>query len=125
MCGSARPGSPISSSVLADHIALYASSSARRPLSPADSAAHSQLIRFANIIELVQRDQRAAIDSLLILRIDALTDEPRFASALSDAADAMRRGKAAEASNALTRARRVLAGPSVARDSLARWNIVP
>jgi hypothetical protein len=101
------------------------SSSVRRPLSPADSAAHSRLLRFANVIELVQRDQRAAIDSLLILRIDALSDEPRFASALSDAADAMRRGKAVEAADALTRARRVLAGPPLARDSLARWNIVP
>jgi hypothetical protein len=101
------------------------SNSERRALSPADSAAHGRLLRFANIVDLIQRDQRAAIDSLLVLRIDALADEPSFASALSDAADAMRRGKAVEASNALTRARRVLAGPTVARDSLARWSIVP
>ena len=101
------------------------SNSARRALSPADSAAHSRVMRFADIVDLIQRDQRAAIDSLLILRIDALADEPSFASALGDAADAMRRGKAAEASSALTRARRVLAGASVARDSLARWSIVP
>jgi hypothetical protein len=99
--------------------------STRRPLTPADSAARSRLIRFATIVELIQRDRRAAIDSLLVLRIDALADEPSFASALSDAADAMRRGKADDASNALTRARRVLAGPPVARDSLARWSIVP
>ena len=99
--------------------------STRRALSPADSAAHSRLERFANIVDLVQRDQRAAIDSLLLLRIDALSDEPVFASALSDAADAMRKGKAADASNALTRARRALAGTQVARDSLARWSIVP
>jgi len=101
------------------------SNSERRALSPADAAAHSRVLRFASIVDLIQRDQRAAIDSLLVLRIDALADEPSFASALSDAADAMRRGKAVEASNALTRARRVLAGPIVARDSLARWGIVP
>jgi hypothetical protein len=101
------------------------STSTRRALSPADSAAHSRLVRFANIVDLVQRDQRAAIDSLLILRIDALSDEPSFASALSAAADAMRRGKSNEASDALSRARRVLAGPAIAQDSLARWSIVP
>jgi hypothetical protein len=101
------------------------SPSTRRALSSADSAARSRLVRFGNIVELVQRDQRAAIDSLLILRIDALADEPSFASALSDAAEAMRRGKASEASSALTRARRSLAGAPVAHDSLARWSIVP
>ena len=101
------------------------SNSARRALSPADSAAHSRLMRFASIVDLIQRDQRAAVDSLLILRIDALGDEPSFASALGDAADAMRRGKAADASSALVRARRILAGAAVARDSLARWSIVP
>jgi hypothetical protein len=83
------------------------------------------LVRFANIVDLVQRNQRAAIDSLLLLRIDALSDEPSFASALSDAADAMRRGKSGDASTALARARRALAGAPIARDSLARWNIVP
>ena len=101
------------------------SASTRRALSAADSAAHSRLIRFANIVDLVQRDQKSAIDSLLVLRIDALADEPSFASALSDAADAMRRGRANEASIALARARRTLAGAPVARDSLARWSIVP
>ena len=101
------------------------SASTRRALSAAESAAHSRLIRFANIVDLVQRDQKSAIDSLLVLRIDALADEPSFASALSDAADAMRRGRANEASIALARARRTLAGAPVARDSLARWSIVP
>jgi hypothetical protein len=99
--------------------------STRLPLSPADSAAHARLVRFANIVDLVQRNQRAAIDSLLLLRIDALSDEPSFASALSDATDAMRRGKSGDASTALARARRALAGAPIARDSLARWNIVP
>ena len=82
-------------------------------------------MRFAAVVELVARDPRSAIDSLLVLRIDALTDEPRFAAALGDAADAMRRGKGDEAASDLARARRALAGAPVSRDSLSRWSIVP
>ncbi len=100
-------------------------SSARRALTSSDSASHARVSRFAAIIELVARDPRSAIDSLLVLRIDALGDEPAFAAALSDAANAMRRGKSDEASMALTRARRALAGSPIVRDSLARWGIVP
>jgi hypothetical protein len=100
-------------------------SSARRALTSSDSASHARVGRFAAIIELAARDPRSAIDSLLVLRIDALGDEPAFAAALSDAANAMRRGKSDEASTALTRARRALAGSPIVRDSLARWGIVP
>ena len=81
--------------------------------------------RFSSIIELTSRAPQAAIDSLLVLRIEALTDAPAFADALSDAANAMRRGRSADATTALTRARRLLAGAPTARDSLARWGIVP
>jgi len=100
-------------------------SSARRTLTSSDSVSHARVSRFAAIIELVARDPRSAIDSLLVLRIDALGDEPAFAAALSDAANAMRRGKSEDATAALTRARRALAGSPVVRDSLARWGIVP
>ena len=72
-------------------------SSTRRALTSSDSASHARVGRFAAIIELAARDPRSAIDSLLVLRIDALGDEPAFAAALSDAANAMRRGKSDEA----------------------------
>jgi hypothetical protein len=100
-------------------------SSTRRALTSSDSASRTRVARFAEIVELAARDPRSAIDSLLVLRIDALGDEPAFATALSDAANAMRRGKSEEATTALTRARRALAGSPIVRDSLARWGIVP
>jgi hypothetical protein len=99
--------------------------STRRRLTSLDSAARARAERFARIVELSARDANAAVDSLLLLRIDALGDAPSFAAALSDAIGAMRRGKSDEATAALARARRLLVGAPVARDSLARWGIVP
>ena len=101
------------------------SSSSRRPLSGGDSSLRVRVERFSSIIELTTHAPQAAIDSLLVLRIEALTDAPAFAAALSDAAGAMRRGRSADATSALARARRFLAGAPTARDSLARWGIVP
>ncbi|HEY9227527.1 MAG TPA: hypothetical protein VIP11_12810, partial [Gemmatimonadaceae bacterium] len=101
------------------------SSSIRRPSTPADSAARRFTDRFTRIVEGAQRDPAAAADSLLILRIDALGEAPAFAAALSDAVNAMRAGKSDDATQALVRARRALAGAPVARDSLSRWGIVP
>lgn len=101
------------------------SSSKRRPFTAGDSATQARADRFVNIVELAAKNPAAATDSLLLLRIDALTDAPQFASALSDAATAMRRGKSDDATNALARARRALAGAPAARDSIARWGIVP
>jgi hypothetical protein len=100
-------------------------SSTRRALSSTDSAGRVREERFGRLIELSTIDAQAAADSLLILRIDALADNPAFATALSDAAAAVKRGRGAGASSALARARRALSGSSVARDSLPRWGIVP
>jgi len=44
---------------------------------------------------------------------------------LSDAAKAIRASNGVEATQALARARRALAGAPVARDTLSRWGIVP
>lgn len=99
--------------------------SKRRALSATDSATQARADRFVRIVELTARDARAAADSLLVLRIDALTDNPTFAAALSDAASAIRAGKGDIATTALARARRSLAGVPAARDSIARWGIVP
>lgn len=101
------------------------SASKRRPLTASDSAMQSRADRFVNIVELAAHAPAAAADSLLLLRIDVLPDNPALAAALGDAATAMRRGKANDATLALTRARRTLGGAPVARDSIARWGIVP
>jgi len=99
-------------------------SSVRAPVA-ADSAQSIRISRFVRAVELASRDPRPAIDSLLVLRIDALTDAPAFAAALRDATEALRRGRSSDATVALARARRALAGPSMARDSIARWGLVP
>ncbi|HSQ29785.1 MAG TPA: DUF4175 family protein, partial [Gemmatimonadaceae bacterium] len=96
-------------------------SSTRRPAAVSDSTFQSRVDRFVRAVELTSRDSRAAVDSLLVLRIEALGDSPQFAAALGDATDALRRGRSADATAALARARRALAGPSTARDSIARW----
>jgi hypothetical protein len=105
------------------------SASKRRPLTASDSVNQARADRFVDIAELAGRVPVAAADSLLLLRIDVLPDNPALAAALSDAANALRRGKSDDATVALTlaltRARRALSGAPVARDSIARWSIVP
>jgi len=96
-------------------------SSTRRPLATSDSAQRARTDRFLRIVELAPRNAKAAADSLLLLRVDVLTDAPAFAAALSDAANAIRSGKSADATAALTRARRALGGAPAARDSIGRW----
>jgi hypothetical protein len=100
-------------------------SSIRRSTTTSDSLTRHRMERFAGIVELAAHDASSAIDSLLILRIDALSDAPAFAAALRDATIAMRRGQGAAATESLARARRLLAGAPIARDSLTRWGIVP
>jgi hypothetical protein len=100
-------------------------SSSVRQGGAADSMTRRRAERFARIVELAGSNASATIDSLLILRIDALTDAPAFAAALGDAANAMRRGNKTAATEALAHARRLLAGAPITRDSLTRWGIVP
>ena len=100
-------------------------SSTRRPLTTSDSATRARTDRFLRIVELAPRNSGAAVDSLLLLRVDALSDNPPFAAALSEAANAMRTGKSANATAALARARRALGGAPAARDSIGRWGTVP
>jgi len=93
----------------------------RPPLPAADSATRSFESRLVRAIELSRNDAAATIDSLTVLRIDALADNPGFAATLLPAIDAMRRGRGADATAALARARRMLAGPPTVRDSITRW----
>jgi hypothetical protein len=100
-------------------------SSVRKPIAPSDSALRDRTVRFLSLVELVNHSPRAAVDSLLLLRVDALSDNPRFAAALGDAAAAIRTGKSANATTALARARRALGGAPAARDSIGRWGVFP
>jgi hypothetical protein len=100
-------------------------SSVRLPRTGADSMRASLETRLVRAAELARRDSGASLDSLLVLRIDALTSAPAFAAAIGDAATAMRRNDGTAATLALTRARRALDGVAVVRDSLSRWGLVP
>jgi hypothetical protein len=100
-------------------------SSSRAGVPPLDSASRRRADRFGRIVELSTRDPRAAVDSLLLLRIEVLGENAPFAAALQDAASAMRARKSADATSALARARRALAGAPVSRDSLSRWGFLP
>jgi hypothetical protein len=66
---------------------------------------------------------REIVDSLQLLRIDALETEPRFAAALGEAVTALRTGQ--DATGALIRARRLLAGPLQAASGLEAWDLAP
>jgi hypothetical protein len=90
-----------------------------------ESARRAIAKRFMHVLALAESNPGAAPASLLVLRIDALGGSPEFASALGDAATALRRGRGGDATAALVRARRALAGAPVARDSIARWGIIP
>lgn len=101
------------------------SSSTRRSAAGADSLVETWTERFTRIVELSARDARAASDSLLVLRLDALTPAPDVAAAFADAAKALRDGDRDAINRALARARRVLGGAPASRDTLARWGVVP
>ncbi len=91
--------------------------------SPRASAVTAQLTRqaqFSIALELLASDSvSAAIDSLTLLRVDALSDQPAFASALSAAVNDLRSGRDATAS--LRVARRALTG-SPTQGVRLRWS---
>ena len=82
--------------------------SARVPRPPADPAAVRRAERLAAAIELASRTPAAAIDSLVLLRVDALDTAPSLAAAVADALEALRGGR--DATALLVRARRVAEG---------------
>jgi hypothetical protein len=100
-------------------------SPATRPAVAVDSVARTLDRRFVRIVELAARNTSAGVDSLLVLRIDALASNAPFAAAIADAASALRRGDSRGATAALVRARRTIAGPIIVRDSLTRWSVLP
>lgn len=75
--------------------------------------------RFSAALALLQDAPAAAIDSLLLLRVDALADQPRLAVALQGAIDDLRAGR--DATRSLRAARTHLAGAPVAGGD-RRWS---
>ena len=79
------------------------------------------LARYSRAIELLPRED--ALDSLQLLRIDALETEPRFAGALGEAVTALRSGR--DATAPLISARRLLAGSLRQSPGLSAWDMIP
>lgn len=96
-----------------------AGSPAPRPPAVPSGAAVSRAARLARAIELLAQGATAGIDSLLMLRVDALGEAPALAAALGEAVTALRAGR--DATLPLSRARRTLEGTSTVHDSLPRW----
>ena len=95
------------------------SPSARAARPPADPAAARRAERLAAAIELASRTPAAAIDSLVLLRIESLEAAPSLAAAVADAIEALRGG--ADATGLLARARRVAEG-GVRRGEVGAWS---
>jgi len=100
---------------------------ARAPLAALDTAAAARARRLARAVALAATPEgaSAAVDSLLVLRVDVVGDAPALAAALDALADAIRRGRTAEATTAALRTRRAAAGEPQRRDSLALWSSLP
>jgi hypothetical protein len=93
---------------------------ARGPRSSAVAALLARQERFHTALALLGGDSAsAAVDSLMLLRVDALVDQPALSAALATAIDDLRAGRDATAT--LQSARRALAGaPAFSRN--ARWS---
>lgn len=96
-----------------------ASAGGRTPRKRLSASAALQASRLDAALALLQGNPAAAIDSLSLIRVDALENSPAFASALAAAVDSLRDGKDATAE--LARARRVVAGAPRLRDGVGAW----
>jgi len=96
------------------------SASGREPRAPTDAAAARRAARLATAIELAAQSPAAAIDSLVILRVESLDAAPALAAALADALDAMRNGR--DATTLLARARRIGDGTVRGSGRLGAWS---
>jgi len=99
------------------------SASARTPRRPADPARDQRIARFDAALALVRTTPSAAVDSLLLLRLDLLDRDAGAARAIETAANALRSGQ--DATNALIRARRALAAVPSAPSALTAWGSPP
>jgi hypothetical protein len=95
------------------------SPSARVARGPADPAAARRAERLTTALEMASRTPAAAIDSLVLLRIESLDVAPSLAAAVADAIEALRGGN--DATALLARARRVAEG-GVRRGAVGAWS---
>lgn len=94
--------------------------SARRLPGAALNGARARLAgRFAAALDRLGRDDVSGVDSLLLLRLDALRTEPRFAAALGRAVDDLRAGR--DATGSLIAARGALGGHTAEAGPLPVW----
>lgn len=92
---------------------------ARTPRASAVAAKAAREARFDAALDLAARNDRSAVDSLVMLRVDVLSEQPALAAALAAAIEDLRVGR--DATTRLRAARRALAGaPERSRD--ARWS---
>jgi hypothetical protein len=96
-----------------------ASARARVPRARLSSTSAQRAARLDAALLALHSDPAAAVDSLALLRVDALTDAPRLAAELAAAVDSLRAGK--DATAPLARARRVAAGAPVAHAHASEW----
>jgi hypothetical protein len=96
-----------------------ASAVVRAPRARLSSSASSRAARLDAALLMLRVDPAAAVDSLALLRVDALSEAPRLAAELAVAVEALRAGKNATAP--LASARRVAAGAPVVRAHASEW----
>jgi len=94
--------------------------SIRTPLNAADTSRARLAGKFGAALEMISASPSAAVRALTMLRVDALSSAPSFASALSEALEAFRSGT--DATLPLLRARRALYGEPEARPGLPSWS---
>jgi hypothetical protein len=90
---------------------------ARAPAAARTSPVPAQ--RLAQATALIADDRQAAIDSLMLLRIDVLDSSPAGAAALGGVIAALRDGR--DPAGTIARARDVLAGPPRGADAIRPW----
>jgi hypothetical protein len=90
---------------------------AARAARPAAGGAGERAARMDAALALLASNSSAALDSLLVLRVDALERAPALATALGDAIAALRSGR--DATISLVRARRIAVGAPLARAAMS------
>ena len=97
----------------------------RSPRLAIDSVRASLGDRFTRALDVLATRPLAAIDSLMLLRIDALESAPRFAAAVGDLATALRAGHGNDAPRLTALARRALGGAAKVTDAPGAWTLTP
>jgi hypothetical protein len=87
---------------------------------PDDDPGEARARRLAAALEALVESPAAAVDSLLMLRVEALDSAPELAAALGEALDLLRGGR--DATGPLARARRIVAGEPKAQSTLPAWS---